>query len=168
MRIAILCTVVIGVGLGLAAPIPFLGVNTPPPDSSLPIFDGRAENLGKSKTATAPAPSGENPERKKLRKAVLHFAGQLEVNPCDQRLRKKFLAAVIPFLQSIEKGPREVAVVNGKEQDVSKKYDKPATNAVFAALQRGYIKPSDLVGSWRRMFVSGMSKGIAKRANCDG
>lgn len=151
MRMFLALAVLAGVWIGFGAPVPFLAIGSLPPDPALPSFtEAVAEH--ERQAATVPPASAENPERRKLRKAVLHAARQLEVSPCNANLRKRFLAAAKPFLQSIENGPREVAIVNGREQSLSEKFDKPALNQVFEAMMRGDLDPRDLAG-WRGAFL---------------
>jgi hypothetical protein len=165
LRVIFIVTVLLGIGVGLFTPLPFLGVTPLPQEPGLPTFDQTAERIGEPEIT--PPPTGQNPERRKLRKAVLHAAGQLEVNPCDKRLRKKFVAAIRPFAQSIQNGPREVAIVNGKERDVSKRYDRPATDAIFAALMRGHITPRDLAGPWGGFLkMSAAPAGMMSKPDC--
>lgn len=169
MRVILIGTVLAGVAIGLFAPIPFLSIIPLQPDAELPTFAETREDLEDPNREAAPPSHGENPERRKLRKAVLHAASQLEFNPCSKDLRKKLVAAIRPFLESIENGPPETAMVNGKEKNVSKRYDKPATDAIFNALMRGHIDPANLAGRWARPFVKAKSMNFpAERMSCDG
>jgi hypothetical protein len=159
VRLFIALAILAGVWIGFGAPVPFLAIDPLPPNPDLPTFkEAVAEH--ERQASVAPPASAENPERRKLRQAVLHAARQFEVSPCNADLRKRFLAAVKPFVQSIEEGPREVAVVNGKEQDLSKRFDKAALDKVFDAMMRGDLDPRELAG-WRGAFLAKGNPGKA-------
>ena len=159
MRLFIALAILAGVWIGFGAPLPFLAIDSLPPDPELPSFKEAVAEHEEQSAVVAPA-SGENPERRKLRQAVLNAARQLEVSPCNESYRKRFVAAVKPFVQSIEEGPREVAVVNGKEQDLSKRFDKAALDKVFDAMMRGDLDPRELAG-WRGAFLAKGNPGKA-------
>ncbi|MPZ08753.1 MAG: hypothetical protein GEU89_00890 [Kiloniellaceae bacterium] len=161
MRLFIALAILAGVWIGFGAPVPFLAIDPLPPNPDLPTFkEAVAEH--ERQASVAPPASAENPERRKLRQAVLHAARQFAVSPCNADLRNRFLAAVKPFVQSIEDGPREVAMVNGREQNLSEKFDKPALNKVFDALMRGDLDPRDLAG-WRGAFLAKPGPGALPR-----
>lgn len=165
MRLFIALAILAGVWIGFGAPVPLLTIDPSPPDPDLPTFE-EAVAEHERQAGLAPPASAENPERRKLRQAVLHAARQLEVSPCNSNLRKRFVAAVKPFLQSIENGPREVAMVNGREQSLSEKFDKPALNKVFDAMMRGDLDPRELAG-WRSAFLAKAGPGGApQQARC--
>ena len=169
MRWILIATMIAGVAIGLFVPLPFLDLTPLHPDGEQPTFAETEGRTGEHDSEPPPPRYGEHPDRRKLRKAVLHAASQLEYNPCNKGLRKKFVAAIRPFVESMENGPPELAMVNGKEKKVSKRYDKPATDAIFKALMRGHIEPADLTGRWSRMFVRAKSVGLpGRRVSCDG
>ena len=161
----IIGTVLLGIAIGFFAPSPFVSVTGPAPAGSLPSFN----EATKSKTAEEQPPlpeTGENPRRRALRAAVLHAAGELEFNPCDKKLRKRLVEAIRPSAASIQDGPPEFILVNGKKKNVSKRYDKPATDAIFKALLAGHLDARDLAGPWGRMFLKAQSAGCPRKAPC--
>ncbi|HMA16240.1 MAG TPA: hypothetical protein VKP12_15740 [Kiloniellaceae bacterium] len=153
MRALIPLAMLLGIWIGFGAPVPFLASELPA-DPALATY-AEAKEEGRRQAAMATPTSGENPERRELRKAVLRAAMNLDSSPCNASYRKQLVAAAKPFLRSIEEGPREVAVVNGKKQEVSKKFDKPAVDKIFEAMMKGHLDPRDL-GSWPgRMMLRG-------------
>jgi len=168
MRAAIIGTVLVGIAIGFLAPNPFTSVTGLTPAADQPTFAETRERIGEPEPP-APPETGENPERKALRKAVLHAARQLEFNPCSQNLRRRFVAAVKPFAESIRNGPPEYAIVDGRKKNVSEQYDKPAAQAIIKALFEGHIKPDDLAASpLARKFLKAKSGAFPSKTRCDG
>ena len=95
---------------------------------------------------------------------MLRAAKQLETNPCDKGKRQKFIAAARPYIDSIENGPPETVMVNGKERSLSKKFDKSATDALFDVLMKGYIDLRELGGPQARFFARDVPVGAARKA----
>jgi hypothetical protein len=153
MRVLIPLAMLLGIWIGFGAPVPFLASELST-DPALATSE-EAEGEGRRQAAMVAPTSAENPQRRELRQAVLRAAKHLESSPCNADYRKQLVAAAKPFVRSIQDGPREVAVVNGKKQDLSKKFDKPAVDKIFEAMMRGHLDPRDL-GSWPgRMMARG-------------
>jgi len=165
VRLFLAIAILAGAWIGFGAPVPFLAIDPLPSDPDLPSFKEAVEEHERQAAIVAPA-SAENPQRRKLRKAVLHAARQLEVSPCNANLRERFAAAVKPFVQSIENGPREIAMVNGKERNLSEMFDKPALNKVFDAMMRGTLDPRELAG-WRGAFLGRGAGGAPLQVRCN-
>lgn len=168
MRAALIGTVLVGIAIGFLAPNPFTSVTGMTPAPDLPTFEETRERIGQPEPPPPPE-TGENPERRALRKAVLHAARQLEFNPCNKDLRRKLVVAIKPFAEASRKGPPEYVIVDGRKQNASDQYDKPAGQAILKALLEGHLDPRDLATSpLARKFLKVQAGGFPGKVRCDG
>ena len=164
MKILIPVIILVGLFIGFGMPVPVVTQEAMAPSEELPTFAEVADELpDRNQQAALPSMAGaENPERRRLRRAVLRAAKALEADPCSKAQRQKFLAAARPFAESIRNGEPEIALVNGKEQDLSQRFDRPAADAIFSALLKGHIDAQDLGGPLAR-FLKGKKTSMAER-----
>jgi hypothetical protein len=144
--------------LAAGAPVPLPTVTDLKPDARLPTFhayDPRTDRKGWVESKTS---QGDNdPDRDKLRQAVIAAATAYRLSPCNEALRQEFLAAAGAYARAfqlsmgcershwcvIDDARREQAV-----QAFGSPYDKRVKEAIAAVHGMGTIVRTDYVDGY--------------------
>ena len=145
MRTAVvLLFVFLGVWVVAGAPVPITTMGPLPTNPDAATFHSAVEDLDPEVWAQKYGQAPEDPERRRVRLAVIDAAEQARLSPCNERFRQRLVKLTHEFLDLRRtKSRTEVTMVNGREMNVTDKLNKPAFDAINAAVTDGYFRPED-------------------------
>ena len=115
----------------------------------------------------------QDPQRKKLRRAVMKAAERLETWPCNDSVRRELALAATDFIPTMRLGMTETYVLDGKTVDASHYADRRPHEALIGAVLSGRLGAEDLPEAIVRQsgiyFPDGDTADLIRRTSgCDG
>jgi hypothetical protein len=146
---------VVAAGLIAWVAVPRLGPQ--PPDPRLWTFEQYEQDRQSFEAARARAQIHEDPERRKLRQAVLTAASRLEYAPCDTRLQpplRHAIAAHLLLIRNTIKEPIETATMDGRAVDATAFLNTATSDVIREARTAGLVYSEDLPAEIGILFPS--------------
>jgi hypothetical protein len=129
----------------------------PSPDPQLWTFDRRVELPESFEIAWARGKVHEDPERRRLRQAVLDASSRLEFSPCDGQLRpplRRAIGALLLELRNRAGQKIEIATIDGEELDATAFLNTAAAAVIREARHVGLVYREDLPPEVGILFAS--------------
>ncbi|HEX7970044.1 MAG TPA: hypothetical protein VF502_17605 [Stellaceae bacterium] len=131
-------------------------------------YDHVVEDRDKLERARAAGRIREDPERQRLRQAVLNVGSRLEASPCDPSIKPVLVAATAALLTHMrETGdePRESVTIDGKEVDAAPLLNDSAGDVIREAAMAGILQPEDFLSSGESALFSAVQGLGSSRVN---
>jgi hypothetical protein len=119
----------------------------PSPDPESWTFDRGVEHRESFEVARARGQVREDPERRRLRQAVLTASARLEFSPCDRQLRpplRQAIGALLLELRDTAMQKVEIATIDGDEFDATAFLNTDAAAVMWEARHVGLVYREDL------------------------